>query len=144
MTLRLGGSKNIQFTSGSQKGVKQLVAWSRWIGGSRILVRPLLSPKANRQTVHIRAHEHALQRLCSQICKLMSKTSVHFHRAHTCTCTSAQDTCLVHATPTVQSVQFLQSVQSSFPFIFKVTGFYRPALPQSKLSQSHPAVCVRR
>ena len=91
VTLRLGGSKNIQFTSGLQKGVKKMVAGSRWIGGYRILVRPLLSPKANGQTAHIRAHEHALQRL--------------FHSAHTCTCTGAQDTCLVHATPTIKDEQ---------------------------------------
>ena len=37
------------------------------------------------------------------------------------------------------SVQF-----SLFPFIFKVTRFSGPALPESNFSQSHLAVCVRR
>jgi len=33
-------------------------------------------------------------------------------------------------------------LRGSFPFIFMVTGVYRPALPPSKLSQSYPVVCV--
>jgi len=57
---------------------------------------------ANENTTLTEEHVHVLRRVCLQICELMSRSN-HLYSAHTCTCTGAQDTCLVHATLTAKN-----------------------------------------
>jgi len=56
--------------------------------------------------VFIYTYVHNLQRVCSQICMLMSKK--HLCNVHTCPCTGAQNTCYqVHATLTAKKCTFI-------------------------------------
>jgi len=57
------------------------------------------SSNANQQSAHTPAHLYTLRRVYSQTFTLMLTDMCR--SVHSCTCTGAQDTCLVHAIPTI-------------------------------------------